>query len=308
MEVLDTTIANVALRHIAGSLAAGQDESTHIVSSYVVANAIILPVSGWLFNVIGRKGFYMGCVVLFTMASVACAFATSVWMMLLFRMLQVFWQPFIFVPLSAVQFTSVPPDKNSDATANINLMRNLGHVHRHHAASMARAFPPPGSASARRAWSAPLVAAADRAQARPARSRTASAASKAASRPVARPSRRSTCSSAVSMHHGSLTCGAGCAAPWKAPMSQRTVLHAFTEVDDALIAYAAEQRRRNRLAKRVAQSRRAFNLKQYRQSVTDFLQVLTAQRTVLAAEQQLSDSTATVSANLVSLYRRLGGG
>ena len=88
MEVLDTTIANVALRHIAGSLAAGQDESTYIVTSYLVSNAIILPISGWLSNVIGRKRFYMGCVVIFTIASVACAFATSLWMILLFRVLQ----------------------------------------------------------------------------------------------------------------------------------------------------------------------------------------------------------------------------
>ena len=91
---------------------------------------------------------------------------------------------------------------------------------------------------------------------------------------------------------------------------QRTVLQAFTDVDNALIAYAAEQRRRLRLAEQVAQSRRAFNLaqSQYRQGLTDFLQVLTAQRTMLAAEQQLSDSTATVSANLVALYKALGGG
>ena len=88
MEVLDTTIANVALRHIAGSLAAGQDESTYIVTSYLVSNAIILPISGWLSNVLGRKRFYMGCVALFTVASVACAFATSLGMMLLFRVLQ----------------------------------------------------------------------------------------------------------------------------------------------------------------------------------------------------------------------------
>ena len=88
MEVLDTTIANVALRHIAGSLAAGQDESTYIVTSYLVSNAIVLPISGWLSNVIGRKRFYMGCVALFTVASVACGFATSLWMILLFRVLQ----------------------------------------------------------------------------------------------------------------------------------------------------------------------------------------------------------------------------
>ncbi len=88
MEVLDTTIANVALRHIAGSLAASQDESTYIITSYLVSNAIILPISGWLSNVIGRKRFYMICVALFTLSSVACAFATSLPMMLVFRVMQ----------------------------------------------------------------------------------------------------------------------------------------------------------------------------------------------------------------------------
>ena len=88
MEVLDTTIANVALRHIAGSLAASQDESTYIITSYLVSNAIILPISGWMSNVLGRKRFYMGCVALFTVASVLCAFATNLPMMLLFRVLQ----------------------------------------------------------------------------------------------------------------------------------------------------------------------------------------------------------------------------
>ncbi len=88
MEVLDTTIANVSLRYIAGSLAAGQDESTYIITSYLVSNAIILPISGWLSNVIGRKRFYMGCVALFTVSSVLCAFSTSLYEMLFFRVLQ----------------------------------------------------------------------------------------------------------------------------------------------------------------------------------------------------------------------------
>ena len=88
MEVLDTTIANVALRHIAGSLAASQDESTYIITSYLVSNAIILPISGWLSNVVGRKRFYMFCVGLFTVSSVLCAFADSLYMMLFFRVLQ----------------------------------------------------------------------------------------------------------------------------------------------------------------------------------------------------------------------------
>ena len=91
---------------------------------------------------------------------------------------------------------------------------------------------------------------------------------------------------------------------------QKAVLQAFTEVDNALIAYAAEQRRREQLLIQVQQSRRALGLARdrYRQGVADFLQVLTAQRTALAAEQQASDSTATVSANLVALYKALGGG
>jgi MFS transporter, DHA2 family, multidrug resistance protein len=69
MLVLDTSIANVALRHIAGSLAASVDESTWIITTYLVANAVILPISGWLSRVIGRKRFYMICVAVFTLAS-----------------------------------------------------------------------------------------------------------------------------------------------------------------------------------------------------------------------------------------------
>ena len=88
MEVLDTTIANVALRHIAGGLGASLDQSTYITTSYLVSNAIVLPISGWLANVIGRKRFYMLCVLLFTISSVACGFATSLPMMIVFRVLQ----------------------------------------------------------------------------------------------------------------------------------------------------------------------------------------------------------------------------
>ena len=88
MEVLDTTIANVSLQHIAGSLAASQDESTWILTSYLISNAIILPISGWLAELIGRKRFYMICVLLFTISSVACGFATTLPMMIVFRVLQ----------------------------------------------------------------------------------------------------------------------------------------------------------------------------------------------------------------------------
>ncbi len=88
MVVLDTAIANVALRYIAGSLAVSVDESTWVVTTYLIANAIILPVSGWLSNVIGRKRFYMICVALFTIASLLCGLASSLTALIVFRILQ----------------------------------------------------------------------------------------------------------------------------------------------------------------------------------------------------------------------------
>src|SRR5260370_38114406 len=72
MEVLDTSIANVALPHIAGGLSASIHESTWVLTSYLVANAIVLPLSGWIAGVIGRKRFYMTCVALFTLSSLMC--------------------------------------------------------------------------------------------------------------------------------------------------------------------------------------------------------------------------------------------
>jgi DHA2 family multidrug resistance protein len=88
MEVLDTSIANVALPHIAGSLAASQDESTWVLTSYLVSNAIILPISAWLANRFGRKRFYMCCVALFTVSSALCGLAPSLGFLVLFRILQ----------------------------------------------------------------------------------------------------------------------------------------------------------------------------------------------------------------------------
>ncbi len=88
MTVLDTSIANVALQHIAGSLAASVDESTWIITSYLVSSAVILPISAWLSNVIGRKRFYMICVAVFTVCSVLCGLADSLNMLIIFRVLQ----------------------------------------------------------------------------------------------------------------------------------------------------------------------------------------------------------------------------
>ena len=88
MQVLDTSIANVALPHIAGSVAASIDESTWILTSYLVASAVILPISGWLSGVIGRKRFYMLCVATFTASSLLCAMAPNLQALIVFRVLQ----------------------------------------------------------------------------------------------------------------------------------------------------------------------------------------------------------------------------
>ncbi len=88
MEVLDTSIANVSLPHIAGSLSAGTDESTWVLTSYLVSNAIVLPLSGWLSSIIGRKRFYMSCVAIFTVSSLLCGLAPNLGMLIFFRILQ----------------------------------------------------------------------------------------------------------------------------------------------------------------------------------------------------------------------------
>jgi DHA2 family multidrug resistance protein len=88
MEVLDTSIANVALPHIAGSLGASQDEATWVLTSYLVSSAIILPISGWISNRIGRKRFYMTCVAMFTVCSLLCGLAPSLPILIFARVLQ----------------------------------------------------------------------------------------------------------------------------------------------------------------------------------------------------------------------------
>src|ERR1700746_4010909 len=88
MEVLDTSIANVALPHIAGDLGASSDESTWVLTSYLVSNAIILPVSGWFVGMLGRKRFFMICIVIFTLSSLLCGLAWSLGFLLIARVLQ----------------------------------------------------------------------------------------------------------------------------------------------------------------------------------------------------------------------------
>jgi DHA2 family multidrug resistance protein len=117
MEVLDTTIANVALRHIAGGLAVGIDESTYVITSYLVANAIVLSVSGWLSTVIGRKRFYMICVATFSIASLLCGFAWNLQSLVLFRILQGLGGGGMATSEQAILADSFPPHKRGQAFA-----------------------------------------------------------------------------------------------------------------------------------------------------------------------------------------------
>jgi MFS transporter, DHA2 family, multidrug resistance protein len=88
MEVLDTSIANVALPHIAGNLGASNDESTWVLTTYLVSNAVVLPISGFLVDWLGRKRFFLTCIIFFTLSSFLCGIAPSLGMLLLFRVLQ----------------------------------------------------------------------------------------------------------------------------------------------------------------------------------------------------------------------------
>jgi len=88
MEVLDTSIANVALPYIAGNLGASNDQSTWVLTSYLVSNAVVLPISGWFASVMGRKWFFMTCLVVFTVSSLLCGIAPSLGAIIVFRILQ----------------------------------------------------------------------------------------------------------------------------------------------------------------------------------------------------------------------------
>src|SRR6266496_1274374 len=88
MEVLDTSVANVALPHIAGNLSASTEESTWVLTSYLVSNAIILPATNWLGRFFGRKRFLIACIAIFTLSSALCGAASSLGMLIVARIIQ----------------------------------------------------------------------------------------------------------------------------------------------------------------------------------------------------------------------------
>ena len=117
MEVLDTSVANVALPHIAGSLSASTDEATWVLTSYLVSNAIILPATGWLSSLFGRKRFLIICIVIFTISSGLCGAATSLPMLIVARILQGAGGGALQPIAQAVMLESFAPEKRGAAMA-----------------------------------------------------------------------------------------------------------------------------------------------------------------------------------------------
>jgi DHA2 family multidrug resistance protein len=117
MEVLDTSIANVALPYMAGSLGATNDQSTWVLTSYLVSNAIVLPISGWIASVVGRKRFFMICLVIFTVSSLLCGIAPSLGAIIFFRILQGVGGGGLQPMAQAILADTFPPEKRGLAFA-----------------------------------------------------------------------------------------------------------------------------------------------------------------------------------------------
>jgi DHA2 family multidrug resistance protein len=125
MEVLDTSIANVALPHIAGTLGASTDEGTWVLTSYLLSNAIVLPLGGWASNVMGRRNFFVLCITIFTVASFLCGAAPTLPMLLVFRVLQGAGGGGLQPMAQAIMADSFEPNKRGQAFALYGLVAVL---------------------------------------------------------------------------------------------------------------------------------------------------------------------------------------
>ena len=115
MEILDTTVANVALRYMAGGLSSAQSDAEWIITSYLAANAIVLPITGWLSAHLGRRNYFLLSVAIFTLASAACGFATSLPQMILFRVIQGLSGGGLQPCSQGILMDSFPPEKQGTA-------------------------------------------------------------------------------------------------------------------------------------------------------------------------------------------------
>ncbi|WP_174273224.1 DHA2 family efflux MFS transporter permease subunit [Sphingomonas bacterium] len=128
MEVLDTSIANVSLTHIAGGLSASQDEAAWVLTSYLVANAIVIPISGWLSDVIGRKRYYMISVALFTVSSLCCGLAPNLGLLIVARLFQGIGGGGLAPSEQSILADTFPPAKRGQAFAAYGVVVVVGPV------------------------------------------------------------------------------------------------------------------------------------------------------------------------------------
>src|SRR5437899_7747081 len=128
MEVLDTTIANVALRYIAGGLSAAVTDSEWVITSYLAAKAIILPISGWLAAHLGRRTYFLLSIAVFTLASALCGMATSLGQIVLFRVLQGLAGGGLQPSSQGVLLDSFPPEKQGQAQTLFGLAALLAPI------------------------------------------------------------------------------------------------------------------------------------------------------------------------------------
>ncbi|MBI2355013.1 MAG: DHA2 family efflux MFS transporter permease subunit [Deltaproteobacteria bacterium] len=128
MEIIDTSVANVALPHMQGSLNAGTDEITWVLTSYLVSNAVVLPMTGWLSRVFGRKRFLMTCIVLFTLASLLCGAAPNLATLVLFRVLQGAAGGALIPISQAILMETFPPHQRGMAMAIFGIGAMFGPI------------------------------------------------------------------------------------------------------------------------------------------------------------------------------------
>ena len=128
MEVLDTTIANVALRYIAGGLSAAVTDSEWVITSYLAANAVILPISGWLSARLGRRNYFMISIAVFTLASGLCGMATSLAQIILFRVIQGLAGGGLQPSSQGVLLDTFPPEKQGQAQTLFGLAALLAPI------------------------------------------------------------------------------------------------------------------------------------------------------------------------------------
>jgi DHA2 family multidrug resistance protein len=128
IEILDTSVANVALPHIQGSLSASQDEVTWVLTSYLVSNAVVIPMSGWLARIMGRKKYLLGSIVTFTLSSMLCGSATSLTEIVVFRAIQGIGGGGLQPMSQAILMETFPPEERGTAMGVFGMGIVLGPI------------------------------------------------------------------------------------------------------------------------------------------------------------------------------------